>query len=311
MAQTHQPSARSFLLPGYTRTGVGHCLRPHPQTMMLALCLERYDRATPGTLPLPRLPPEVWDLILQNVETTPHPLFGIPAPLLTQTGDADIRRRYSIYYSHPKFDRLPTSTRERWQRMHRQAIHLHLMDNRKQIRECVHPGATWPMKNWPHLELLEVGQRAAEVAIRFRLRPHLLPTATLDPLAADIAQQLDDSEAWRFMAIIAPDLHSGVYCTVPARCHALPTRAQPKPTDGTIRTRFSRLTRRRLDDDPTLERLASTPSIRPPLGLHVRELLSPTMLRFRAKQGLCAPDNQPPPTATTSGEIIRYIFSQE
>lgn len=309
--QTRQPSARSFLLPRYTRTGCGHRFRRHPQTNTLALCLERYDRAAPGTLPLPRLPPEVWDLILQDVETTGHPLFGILAPLLIRPGDPSPDHRAAIHYSHPNFDRLPKRTRNRWQRMHRQGIHLHLMDNRTQIREYVHPGATWPMKDWPQLELLEVGQRAAEVPIRFRLRGHLLPPVTLDPLAAEIAQQLDDSETWRFMATIAPDLRGWGVATVPARSHALPSCAQPKPTDGTIRTRFSRLTRRRLDDDPTLERLASTPSIRPPLGLHIREQLSPTMLRYLARQGLCAPDNQPPPTATTAGEIIRHIFSQE
>lgn len=313
MANTRQPSTRSVLLPGYTRTGVGHRFRRHPQTLTLALCLERHDRAAPGTLPLPRLPPEIWDLILQDVETTVHPVFGIPAPLLSRPTDADYRRKYAIHYSHSGFDKLPQKTRDRWQRMHRQAIHLHLMDNRQQIREFVHPGATWPMKHWPQFELLEVGQQAAKVAVRHRLRRHLLSPDVLEPIVDHITARLDDSEAWRFMATIAPELDSGVFCVVPARSDAPPLCAQtkPRPDDYPIRTRYSRLTRRRLDDDPTLERLASTPSIRPPLGLHVREQLSPTMLRHLAKQGLCAPDKQPPLSALTAEEIIRHIFSQE
>jgi hypothetical protein len=293
------PSCRSFLLP--LRPGQSYrWLRWHPQPQALALCIQRTE-CDPDSVQLPRLPPELWMMIWAYLETTHHPIYGVPAPLLVRTHECNWKGWHSIHDSEGQMaQQLPQRTYNRWKRMHRQGILLHLMDNRVQIRECVQPGARWPMKHWPSLELLEVGQKAAEVAIRHRLRPHLLPDDVLNSLVTSISQTLDDSEAWRFMATIAPELDNGLHMGVLTR-HDGPC----------IRARYSRLTRRRLDDDSQLEQLANTPSLRPPLGLHVCEGLSPPMLRHLSAQGLCAPDNQPPPTAETAAEIIRHIFSQE
>jgi hypothetical protein len=299
---------------------VARNLKWHPQTEMLALCIHRTGTVQHGPRGphtdhhLPHLPREVWEIILKDFPTNPHPIFGDPAPLLT------IRESPATAAGEPKplppaHDRhadpgphlkahnwhlLPASTQKRWTHLARLGVYLHLMDNKTAIRDHTMHGMHRPMPDWHKLMLLEAGQEAAKLATKHRLRVnhHCLAPIQADAAARAVAMATDDSDAWRFLTMIACDLKHGAIAT------------QARSEDRTVRTRYRKLSSRRLNDDSLLDQVvAGSPSLRPPLGLHVREGLQPPILRYLAAQGLCAPDNQPPATATTPAQIIRHIFA--
>jgi hypothetical protein len=119
-----------------------------------------------------------------------------------------------------------------------------------------------------------------------------------------ISKTIDDSDAWRSTAMvyIDPISSTGVSITARRDIDSVDTRA--------VRSQYRRQTSRRVNNDAQVEQLARTLTLQPPLGLHVREGFNPPMLRHLAVKGLCAPDNQPPATLTTSKAIIKHIFSQ-
>lgn len=283
-------------------------IRWHPQTEVLLLCIHR----TNGTqtqndswhFNLPRLPPELWEMILTHprYSTTPHSIFGITAPLLTRSVGGQPPHLLERY--DKGWDILPERTQNRWSVFGRLGLFLHMMDNRVQIKDCTALDRYRPLPDWPTLQLIDAGQEAANIAVRRRLQPHFLSPDMENAASSAISKTIDDSDAWRSTAMVYVDPVSSTGVSIIARrdIDSADTRA--------VRSQHRRQTSRRLDNDAQVEQLAQTLTLKPPLGLHIREGYTPPMLRHLAAKGLCAPDNQPPATLTTSKAIIKHIFSQ-
>lgn len=278
-------------------------IRWHPQTEMLLLCIHRTQDDS-RQFNLPWLPPEMWDMILTHPRygTTPHSIFGIPAPLLTRS--VGIQPPHLLERYDKGWDVLPERTRNRWSTFGRLGLFLHMMDNRVQIKDCTAYDRYRPLPDWPSLELLSAGQEAANIAVRRRLQLHSLSPEMANAASSAISKTIDDSDAWRSTAMvyIDPISSTGVSITARRDIDSVDTRA--------VRSQYRRQTSRRVNNDAQVEQLARTLTLQPPLGLHVREGFNPPMLRHLAVKGLCAPDNQPPATLTTSKAIIKHIFSQ-
>lgn len=270
-----------------------HMLRWHPQTQTIALCIYRCDATGLTPAPgqhLPRLPPELWEIILRSYHTTPHVLFGTPPPLLRlPTGS-----RLAPLRLPPNWETLPERIRKRWKVLARYGVYLHISECPQYQLDCLAPtpSVPAPLPGWRHMTFGSLAERLVHIATASRLRPHCLSPARMAAVASAVAMPTDPSDAWRAVALMAPRL-------------ILPV-APPRELSSTDRKRI-RHTSRRLDTDHTTEQTIAPPSLKPPLGLHVREGLGPPILRQLAK-GLCPPDNQPPPKATTAAEIISHIF---
>jgi hypothetical protein len=295
-----------------TRRNRTQRIRWHPQTEALLLCVHRASCCAaqrtrdddPWPFALPRLPPELWQMILTHPRygTTPHPVMGIPAPLLTRaTGDPpNLLERWDKGWGP-----LPASTRHRWSVFGRLGLYLHMMDNRVQIQQCTAHDIRRPRPDWRTLQMVEAGRAAAKTAVLERLRLHNLSPEMADTAADAIVCTIDDSEAWRGTAMVCVEpISAFLKATVVAR------REIDDADTRAVRSQHRRQTSRRLEGHHPAQQLGKASPLQPPLGLHVREGLNPPMLRYLAAQGLCAPDNQPPATLTTSAAIIKHIFSQ-
>lgn len=287
-------------------------LRRHPQTAALLLCIYRSE--TDPANPLPRLPPEMWELILHDFTTTSHPIFGIPMPLLTRfPPDLPTRDEDEEYDDHDpdiqpvpthvgtRWHHLPKHIQQRWTANAKSGVFLHLMNNETQIRASRALGVQWPLTQWTSYSLLQAGQRLAAKHIARRLRTHCVPDEDAQDLGRRFSYDLDDSEIWRVMALTMQDKHTP---STPR-----PQFSGPRPTRN-LATPQHRRTSRRLDNLPrsdTENQLAHSTPLKPPLGIGIRERFSVPMLRHLAK-GLCPPDHQPPVELTTAPELIHHIF---
>jgi len=287
----------------------------HPQTAALLLCIHRSETNLPN--PLPRLPPEMWELILQDYITTPHPIFGIPMPLLTrfppnmltpeedeEYDDHDPDTQPIPTYTRTIWRHLPLRIRKRWLAHAKSGTHLHLMNNRLQIRASRTVGAHWPFNQWTSLSLLKAGQRFTAQYIAHRLRSRCIPDEEAQDIGHHLSYDLDDSDIWRVFALAMQDRNDPAPA-IPAR----PGYSQPRTGRNSTAPRHRR-TSRRLSNDPrwdTTNQLAYSTPLLPPLGISVRERFSPAMLRHLAK-GLCPPDHQPPAELTTASELVHHIF---
>jgi len=297
-------------------------LRRHPQTATLLLAIYRSE--TDPANPLPRLPPEIWEIILYDYTTTPHPVFGTPMPLLTrfpptilgpdedeEYDDQDSDIQPVPTYTRTLWRHLPQHIRRRWTANAKAGVFLHLMNNQTQIRASRAIGTHWPLHKWTSYSLLQTSQRLTAKHIARRLRTHCVSDEEAQDLGRTLSYDLDDGEFWRILALTMQHQHAINSATAIARSQF----SAPRPYRNSAAPKHRR-TSRRLDCDPQLDtpnQLAHSTPLKPPLGISTRECFSVPMLRHLAK-GLCPDDLQPPtisPTTNqplTAPEIIRHIF---